>query len=853
MGGGVKVRNGKLTSCGGDLPVLLTCDVAASRSLEPCISGARFPTLGTFVNAGMRRLVLLSLFTSSLCQGAGVDFSHQIVPILREHCAECHTGKQKKGGFSFNTREALLEGSENGPVVAPGKSAESVLLKVLHSTDPDEQMPPKGPCVPQAQVKLLQQWIDSGLAWEDGFAFQKPAYEPPLLPRSPALPAAVDGRTHPIDRILDAYLTAKKQPRPPRASDAVFIRRAYLDLIGLLPTESELTAFEQNPDRAKLVEALLARDMDYTEHWLTFWNDLLRNDYGGTGFITGGRTQISNWLYQALINNKPFDQFVQELIAPPNSESRGFIDGIKWRGEVSAGQTVEIQFAQSVSQSFLGINLKCASCHDSFIDRWKLSQAYGLAAIYANQPLQIHRCDKPTGQTAEAAWLFPEIGQVNPTQPPQVRLKQLAALMTHPKNGRTPRTLVNRLWQRLLGRGIVHPVDAMQTEPWSADLLDYLASYLTAQSWDMKKLLAHVATSEAYQSQVPGITPGLDDHGYTYAGPRARRMTAEQFVDAVWQLTGAAPLKMDANVLRGKVDPEVVSRSQPQGRWIWGDSAKPGRTPPAGEAITLRKTFQLPTEPTSATAVVTCDNGFTLFINNRRVSAGADWNQLSAVPLQTVLKKGANTVVALATNAGKGPNAAGFYFDARLRDATGHETVITSDASWQWSAQTPPTKEGRVGAFDPKDWKPVTELKPLPVWERSIQQQAPTLLAQGTAAAGHMVRASLLKADFLMRTLGRPNRDQIVSSRPNELTTLEAIDLANGSILADTLAKGATKLLASAPGDLITPLYRHALSRHPTAAETATAQELLGTKPTAETVADLLWAVCMLPEFQVIR
>jgi hypothetical protein len=104
---------------------------------------------------------------------------------------------------------------------------------------------------------------------------------------------------------------------------------------------------------------------------------------------------------------------VRELIAPPNDESRGYIDGIKWRGDVSAGQTVEIQFAQSVSQSFLGINMKCASCHDSFIDRWKLSEAYGLAAIYSNRPLEIHRCDKPIGQQATAAWLFPEIGQID--------------------------------------------------------------------------------------------------------------------------------------------------------------------------------------------------------------------------------------------------------------------------------------------------------------------------------------------------------------------------------------------------------------------------------------------------------
>ena len=135
---------------------------------------------------------------------------------------------------------------------------------------------------------------------------------------------------------------------------------------------------------------------------------------------------------------------------------------------------VEVQFAQSVAQSFLGINLKCASCHDSFIDRWKLDQAYGLAAVYATRPLEIARCDKPTGLMATAGWLFPELGKIDPQATQPERLKQLAALMTHPQNGRFQRTLANRLWHRLMGRGIVHPVDAMQTV--DGDLATVLAT-----------------------------------------------------------------------------------------------------------------------------------------------------------------------------------------------------------------------------------------------------------------------------------------------------------------------------------------------------------------------------------------
>lgn len=805
------------------------------------------------------RLLPFILLSISLPAAAAVDFSHQIVPILREHCAECHAGDKKKGGFSFNDRASLMEGGEDGPAVVSGKSAQSAMIAAILSSDPDEQMPPKGKRVPAEQVALLKQWIDEGLAWEEGFAFKKPAYEPPLQPRMPTLPAAVDERSNPIDRILDAYLASKKLPRPAAIDDATFMRRVHLDLIGLLPTPQEQEAFAKDKaadKRTRLIESLLQRDIDYTEHWLTFWNDLLRNDYGGTGFITGGRKQISNWLYQALVTNMPFDQFVRELIAPPNDESRGFIDGIKWRGDVSAGQTVEIQFAQSVGQSFLGINMKCASCHDSFIDRWKLSEAYGLAAIYSTRQLEINRCDKPTGQRAVPSWLFPEIGQVDPKAPPAERLKQLAALMTHPKNGRVPRTLVNRFWQRLVGRGIVHPVDAMQTEPWSADLLDYLAADFAQHGYDLKHTLALIASSQAYQSHAEVLAKDTDDHGYTYAGPRVRRLTAEQFVDAIWQITGAAPAKMDAGVLRGKVDPKLAQQIKISGQWIWGHSASPGSTPPAGEAITLRKTYTLDEDPASASAVVTCDNGYTLFINNRRLSAGDDWTKMSAVPLQTALKKGANTLLVVATNAGKGPNAAGFFFDARVRSASGKETTISSDATWEWTAKVPATKEGRLGAFDAKDWKPVVVVKALPVWEKTIQAQAPALLAQGAAASGRMVRAALMKSDFLMRTLGRPNRDQIVTTRPNDLTTLEAIDLANGSVLSAAITKGAQRLLqspAATPQAQIVSLYQQALSRPPTAAELATAQEILGDKPTAQSLEDLLWAVCMLPEFQTVR
>jgi len=786
---------------------------------------------------------------------AAPDFSHQIVPILKKHCVACHGGKEAKGGFSLNHRSLFLESE----AAKPGSVEESYFLELIASTDPELQMPPKEKSrLSQKEIKTLQEWVASGMLWQQGFSFSEKTYEIPLKPRRPKLPPVQQGRTNPVDRIIDAYLAKNKLPRPAPISDDVFIRRVTLDLVGLLPTPKQRADFlaDQSVDkRTKYIQSLLSNDIAYADHWLTFWNDLLRNDYTGTGFITGGRTQISKWLYAALVNNMPYDQFTRELIAPPTAESSGFINGIKWRGDVSAGQTVEIQFSQSLSQTFLGINMKCASCHDSFVSNWKVSEAYGLAAIYATREMEIHRCDKPTGQKAVASWLFPELGQVDPKAPQPERLKQLAKLMTHPQNGRFARNLINRFWHRIMGHGIVHPVDAMETEPWNQDLLDYLAVYLVDQKYDLKKVLELITTSQAYQSRSEVVSEEAEYEKYVYDGPRTKRMTAEQFMDALWQITGAAPAKIDAPVLRAKVDLVQANKIELKGNWIWGDSAAEGKIPPANETIAIRKIVKLDEAISQAIAVVTCDNDFVLFINGREISRGNNWQQPVGLVLNGKLKKGSNQIVVVAHNAGNNPNAAGFYFEARIKLASGKEIAIASDKSWQFNPSKVNFRESRLGGI-PGKWKPVTLVPTLPVWNNSTQETIRTIISQGTSGQMPMVRTALVKSDFLMRSLGRPNRDQIVSSRPDELTTLEAIDLANGETLSQALTHGAKKLSSNSwnkTSGMIQYVFQFAFSREPTEAELKVLQEALGDSPSVDQVQDMLWAVCMTPEFLLIR
>ena len=785
---------------------------------------------------------------STAARGADVDFSHDIVPILRQHCGKCHTGQQKKGGLSFNTRAALLAGGENGAVVVSGKT-EGELLRRVTSTDAAVKMPPEGEPVPAEKIRLLQEWVTQGLRWEEGFRFGPQTYEPPLRPRRPALPPVVGGDTHLINRVLQKTV----DPAAKVVADEQFLRRVSLDLLGLLPTATERQAFLNDTaadKREKLVQHLLARDIDYAEHWLTFWNDLLRNDYDGTGFITGGRKQISRWLYDALIHNRPYDQFARDLIAPPTPESAGFIEGIRWRGEVSAGQTVEIQFAQSVGQSFLGINLKCASCHDSFIDRWKLEEAYGLAAVFATQPLRIHRCDLPQEQMAQPSWLFPELGQITATASQPERLKELAALLTHPENGRFTRTIVNRLWQRMLGRGIINPIDAMQTEPANPDLLDALAVDLADHHYDLKHTLALIATSRVYQ--LP-ITNAKTDQSIAAELPIPRRLTAEQFIDAVWQLTDAAPTHYDAPISRGKRN-STAPASPPSGQWIW--TRADTSNSPAGETATFRRQFSLKSIPAESIAVISCDNGYTLYLNGKRLQEGNDWQTPNTVTLPN-LNVGPNEILIVGRNAGSGPNPAGLYFEARLCDQGKITATIATDTEWQWTTAVPdaqgklPAKKGEAD-----DWRPAALADHPEVWSASLNPQLTEGLNQAVAASGKRVRSGLLKSDFLMRALGRPNRDQIVSSRPNEVTTLEAIDLSNGKVLAALLATGSQKLKAQtweSPDALIRWLYTTALCREETSQERQALRELLGEHLSETGIQDALWIVLMLPEFQFVQ
>lgn len=467
-----------------------------------------------------------------------VVFSRDIKPIVDATCIQCHGHGRTKGGLQLDTRETLLKGGDSGPAVVPGHSTESLLIELVAGVDSDNVMPKKGKRLTAEQVGLMRAWIDQGLKWDKEINFARPA-PLNLTPHQPDFQVAAGSGVNPIDQILKSYFEKHRIQRPEIVNDQTFARRVYLDIVGWLPPPDGPGSFVTDADpemRARLVRRLLADNQHYAQNWLSFWNDLLRNDYRGTGYIDGGRKSITAWLYAALSTNMPYDRFVAQLVSPvPGSE--GFTKGIVWRGVVNASQSPALQAAQNISQVFMGVNLKCASCHDSFINDWKLSDAYGLAAIYSDDPLEMFRCDKPTGTWAQPRFIYPELGEIDATAKKPARLKRLAEIITSPKDGRLSRTIVNRLWARFFGRGLIEPVDDMEQPAWNSDLLDWLAEDLVAHHYDLKHTIEVMLTSQAYQ--LPAISRSEDaPKEFVFRGPEVRRLSAEQFRDALGEVTG---------------------------------------------------------------------------------------------------------------------------------------------------------------------------------------------------------------------------------------------------------------------------------------------------------------------------
>ncbi|MCW5977528.1 MAG: DUF1549 domain-containing protein [Bryobacteraceae bacterium] len=761
-------------------------------------------------------------------------------PILAARCLSCHSGEKRSGGLSLGTYAGVLDGGRGGAAVRPGDSSGSLLLRRING-EVAPAMPLGMPALAPAEIATVRRWIDEGARETPKSAPAKPKWEPPLELTRPEVPATVwAGWSAPLDRFAARYMAAHGMKPPPPVSDAVFARRVYLDVWGLLPTPEELQAFgdDRGADkREKLIERLLADEKKYAENWISFWNDLLRNDEGVN--YAGSRKSITGWLAGALESNLPYHRFVARLLDPKGPDDpEGFLVGVNWRGDISASQTPAMQAAQNTAQVFLGINLKCNSCHDSFISRWKLKDAYALAGYFADEPrMEMYRCDAATGQFAEPAFLYPELDREIPSASAADRRATASAIFTDPRNGRLPRTLVNRVWQRLMGRGIVDPPDEMDAEPWSPELLDWLAGDFAGQGYDMKRLIATILTSRTYQMPA-AARMGEQPAAYVFRGPEVRRMTAEQFADAIGSITGEWRVYQPDDARRGAYAREWHLASSPMTRALGRPIRDQVVTTRAGEATTLQ-----------ALELV---NGETL---TRWLSRGAR-KMLGELPPEPESVFDSGTVRGSGRNEPK-PVA----FDVDIAGADKVWLVVQDVESYEadrvepvWAqaefvspggvtplqALTPASANGLRSGTGPLDYPGATD---------GLRVMSPSTVAYEvkgrgfTRFRGSVVLEKPSYRDDIMPKVRffvfreEPNMERLVPVAPET-----PVAAARGPWTADRLADR---------------VLRHALGRAPTEREQMLARSALEDgerprRPSAAGLADLLWALMMSPDFQLI-
>lgn len=727
-----------------------------------------------------------------------VDFATEIHPIFETRCRGCHTGGSAQAGFRVDTRDALLKGGRSGPAIVPGKAADSLLiLKVTGQRG--APMPPAGPRLSLDEIAVLRNWIEQGARWDTG----TPSTAGPaaMAPRKPSIPPG--GAHNPIDRFVDAYLESKEIEIPSPVHDAAFARRVYYDLHGIPPSPAKLEAFvtdTRGGSRAMLAEKLLDDRERYAEHWISFWNDLLRNDEGV--IYHGERKSITAWLLESLRSNMPYDRMVQALLNPvAKDDPDGYLVGVTWRGVVSASQSPPMQASQNAAQVFLGMNLKCAACHDSFVNRWKLRDTSGLAAMFSKEPLEMVRCDVPTGKMAEPRFPIGDAGAQSGALP-KSRRAEAAEWFTRRENGRFARTLVNRYWKLLFGRAIVEPVDDMDAEPWSRDLLDWLAWDFAEHDFDLQHLLLRIVTSRAYQ--MPVVSATSDPKEYVFRGPLPRRLTAEQFQDTLSVVSG------DWRVL----------------------------TPRTSALASYAREWRLKSDPLSrALGRPIRDQVYTE--RNTQPSTLQSLEMTNGPLLSERLERAAKALL------GKLPPAPANLFDSKLiRKGTAAVDVDITGARELWLV----TED--VDSYDPAR---------IGIRWTGLELTGPGGTTRLDDFAAKVPSTIQRKIDARGFTRFRAKIVIDAASQQSDISPAVRFFVFTAKPEPDRLVRidGAPPIgsppSAATPDGLIEQVYLNLLSRGPKGPEREIARNMLGDPASVAGLEDLLWALMMSPEFQYVR
>jgi hypothetical protein len=349
-----------------------------------------------------------------------VDFRKQVYPILHDRCFRCHQGADAKSGVRLDTRAAVL------PLTRPPKGeTDPFVIKLVVSTE-DGKMPPTGKRLSAAEVRVLRDWIEQGVKWDDEllppddkkgthWAF-RPVVRPPV-PKS-ADPARV---RNPIDAFIEAGLAKKGVSPAPEADRRTLLRRLSFDLTGLPPTFEEIAAFEvdRRPDAyERQVERLLASPR-YGERWARHWLDVARYaDSEGyeSDHVRPYAWRYRDWVVRAFNDDKPFDRFVQEQLAGdelvPYRDDNLIATGFLAAARLSSNEEdrfkqmndVFVDVVNATGNAFLGLTVQCAQCHDHKFDPISHKDYYRLQGFFlSGAPNNYALRDPAAWQRYEAA------------------------------------------------------------------------------------------------------------------------------------------------------------------------------------------------------------------------------------------------------------------------------------------------------------------------------------------------------------------------------------------------------------------------------------------------------------------
>jgi hypothetical protein len=343
-----------------------------------------------------------------------------------------------------------------------------------------------------------------------------------------------------VDRLVNAKLQQLQYLPAETCSDDEFLRRVSLDLLGILPTVEESTAFladSSQDKRQRLIDAWLQRE-EFAKFWSLKWGDLLRM----TNKLVGdsGVYKYHRWVEKALHENMPYDEFARQLLTASGSTLVNPPANF-YRTSTDMNECVE-----TISQVFLGARLQCAKCHNHPFERWTQDNYYGLGAFFNRverrntaRPGEMFVYTSVSGEVTQprtgevmSPWL-PQQGTVIADQQTDRRLA-FAEWLVNPNNPYFARIEANRIWSQLFTRGIVDPIDDFRDSnpPSNAPLLDALAKDFVDSGYDRKHLLRSILNSRTYQASYQTTPFNRDDSKY-FSHQEPRMLGAEQLLDAI--------------------------------------------------------------------------------------------------------------------------------------------------------------------------------------------------------------------------------------------------------------------------------------------------------------------------------